>query len=197
MQTLIVVGVFMIVEALTFSSFIRSDQKVTPYQLVFFLVMTLKSDFSLIGTGKITLKGSMNTANFWKTSLFVDWDYEQQTSTRLWNVRVNKWFKKCFCGTSILRNLWTFENLLKHFTVAWPNSGTRNFECNYFYEKNWWVTLSFLIYEIICLLLFSWLKIWKFNFTFSYYISFPRTHSINSARGPFFGVYCGIYANIS
>ena len=64
MQTLIVVGVFMIVEALTFSSFIRSDQKVTPYQLVFFLVMTLKSDFSLIGTGKITLKGSMNTANF-------------------------------------------------------------------------------------------------------------------------------------
>ena len=34
--------------------------------------MTPRSDFLLIGTGKITPKGSMNTANFGKTSLFVE-----------------------------------------------------------------------------------------------------------------------------
>ena len=32
----------------------------------------------------------MNTANFGETALFVEQDYEQQTSTRLWSVRVNK-----------------------------------------------------------------------------------------------------------
>ena len=41
----------------------------------------------------------MNTANFGKASQFVGKDYEQQTSTRLWIVRVNKGFKKHFCGT--------------------------------------------------------------------------------------------------
>ena len=72
------------------SNFIRSDQKVAPYQLVAFWVMTPRSDFSLIGAGTKTPKGSMNTANFGKTSLFVEQDYEQQTSTRLWSVRINK-----------------------------------------------------------------------------------------------------------
>ena len=52
--------------------------------------MTPKSDFLLIGVTTITPKGSMNTANFGKTSLFVDQDYDQQTRTRLWNVRDNK-----------------------------------------------------------------------------------------------------------
>ena len=52
--------------------------------------MTPKSDFLLIGVGTIAPKGSMNTTNFGKTSLFVEQDYEQQTSTRLWSVRVNK-----------------------------------------------------------------------------------------------------------
>ena len=52
--------------------------------------MTPKTDFLLIGPGTTTPKGSMNTANFGKTSLFVEQDYEQQTSTRLWSVRVNK-----------------------------------------------------------------------------------------------------------
>ena len=52
--------------------------------------MTLKSDFLLIGVGTVTPKGSMNTANFGKSSLFVEQDYERQTSTRLWSVRVNK-----------------------------------------------------------------------------------------------------------
>ena len=61
--------------------------------------MTLKSDFSLTGAGTITPKGSMNTANFGKSSLFVEDDYEQQTSTRLWSVRVNKLFKEGFCWT--------------------------------------------------------------------------------------------------
>ena len=36
------------------------------------------------------------------------------------------------------------------------------FKCNYWFysfpEKNWWIILSFLIYGIICLFLFSWLK---------------------------------------
>ena len=41
----------------------------------------------------------MNIANFGKTSLFVEQDYEQQTSIRLWSVRVNKLFNKHFCGT--------------------------------------------------------------------------------------------------
>ena len=41
----------------------------------------------------------MNNANFRKNSLFAESDYEQQTSTRLWNVRIHKWFKKRFCGT--------------------------------------------------------------------------------------------------
>ena len=72
------------------SNFLGSDQKVAPYQLVVFWVMTLKSDFLLIEAGTITTKGSMNTANFGKISLFVEQDYEQQTSTRLWSVRVNK-----------------------------------------------------------------------------------------------------------
>ena len=52
--------------------------------------MTPKSDLLLIGPGAITLKESMNTANFGKASQFVGKDYEQQTSTRLWIVRVNK-----------------------------------------------------------------------------------------------------------
>ena len=52
--------------------------------------MTPKSDFLLIGAATIKPKGSMNTANFGKTLLFVEQDYEQQTSTRLWSVRVNK-----------------------------------------------------------------------------------------------------------
>ena len=52
--------------------------------------MVPKSDFLLIGAGTITPKGSMNTANFGKTSLFVEQDFEQQTSTHLWSVRVNK-----------------------------------------------------------------------------------------------------------
>ena len=52
--------------------------------------MTPKSGFLLIGAGTITPKGSMNTANFGKTLLFVEENYEQQTSTRLWSIRVNK-----------------------------------------------------------------------------------------------------------
>ena len=54
------------------SNFIESDQKVAPYHLVVFKVMTPKSDFLLIGDGIITPKGSMNTSNFGKTSLFVE-----------------------------------------------------------------------------------------------------------------------------
>ena len=52
--------------------------------------MTPESDFLLIGAGTMTPKGSMNTENFGKTLLFVEENYEQQTTTRLWNVRVNK-----------------------------------------------------------------------------------------------------------
>ena len=52
--------------------------------------MTPKIDFLLIGSATTTPKGSMNTENFGKTSLFLEQDYEQQTSTCLWNVRVNK-----------------------------------------------------------------------------------------------------------
>ena len=52
--------------------------------------MTSKSDFLLIRAGIVTPNGSMNTANFGKTLLFVEEDYEQHTSTLLWNVRVNK-----------------------------------------------------------------------------------------------------------
>ena len=36
-------------------------------------------------------------SKFWKK--FVEQDYEKQTSTRLWIVTVDKWFKKQFCGT--------------------------------------------------------------------------------------------------
>ena len=59
--------------------------------------MTPKSDFLLIRAGTITPKGSMNKTNLGKTSLFIEQDYEQQTSTSLWSVGVNKWFKKRFC----------------------------------------------------------------------------------------------------
>ena len=31
-----------------------------------------------------------------------------------------------FLGTSILRNLLNFKNVMKYFTVAWPGSETRN-----------------------------------------------------------------------
>ena len=47
---------------------------VAPYQFVVFQVMASKSDFLLIGTWTITPKESMNTANFGKTSLFVEYD---------------------------------------------------------------------------------------------------------------------------
>ena len=78
--------------------------------------MIPRSDFLLIGAGAITPKGSMNIANFGKTSLFVEQDYEQQTSTRLWSVRVNKWFKKhFFWDTSILKNLWNFQKFIGIF----------------------------------------------------------------------------------
>ena len=53
-------------------NFIGSDQKVAPYNLVVFKVMTPKNDFLLIGAGTITPKGFMNTANLGKTSLFVE-----------------------------------------------------------------------------------------------------------------------------
>ena len=52
--------------------------------------MTPKGDFFLTGVGTITPKGSMSTVHFGKTSLLVEQDYELQTSTRLWSVRVNK-----------------------------------------------------------------------------------------------------------
>ena len=52
--------------------------------------MTPTIDFLLIGAEIITPKGSMDTASFGKTSLFAEQDYEQQTSTYLWSVRVNK-----------------------------------------------------------------------------------------------------------
>ena len=71
-------------------NFIGRDQKIAPYQLVVFEVMTPKSDFLLISVGGITPKGFMNTAKFRKTSLFLEQDYEQQTNTRLWSVRINK-----------------------------------------------------------------------------------------------------------
>ena len=51
--------------------------------------MTSKSDFLLIGTETITPKGSMETANFEKTLLFFEQDYEQHRSTGLWIVRAN------------------------------------------------------------------------------------------------------------
>ena len=54
------------------SNFIGSDQKVAPYQLVVFEVITPKSDSLLIGVGTIAPKGSMDTADFGKTSLFVE-----------------------------------------------------------------------------------------------------------------------------
>ena len=81
------------------SNFIESDQKVAPYQLVVSWVMTPKIDFLLIGVGTIIPKGFMNTANFGKTSLFIEQNCEWETSTCLWSVRVNKWFKKRFCET--------------------------------------------------------------------------------------------------
>ena len=71
------------------SNFIGIELKITPYHLVVFKVMTAKSDSLLIGTRTITPKGSMKTKKNGKTSLFVEEDYEQQTSTRLWIVRVN------------------------------------------------------------------------------------------------------------
>ena len=52
--------------------------------------MTPKNDFLLIEAGTITPKGSMNTVIFGKTSLFVERDYEQQRSNRLWSVTDNK-----------------------------------------------------------------------------------------------------------
>ena len=63
---------------------------VAPYHLVFFQVMTPKSDFLLIGDGTMAPQRSINTANFGQTSLFVEQDYEEQTSNRLWSVRANK-----------------------------------------------------------------------------------------------------------
>ena len=59
----------------------------------------------------------MNTANFGKTSLFVEYDFEQQTSTHLWSFRVNKSFKSVFVGHIHFVKLPKFENLLKYFTV--------------------------------------------------------------------------------
>ena len=57
-----------IVRALTF----ETSLKVASYQLVVSEVMTPKSDFLLIETGAIAPKGSMDTANFGKTPLFVE-----------------------------------------------------------------------------------------------------------------------------
>ena len=47
-------------------------QVVPSYHLVVFWVMTPKSDFLLIGAETITSKGSMNTENVGKTSLFIE-----------------------------------------------------------------------------------------------------------------------------
>ena len=52
--------------------------------------MTPKIDFLLTGARTITPKGPMKTANFEKTSLFIEQEYDQQTSTRLWSLTVNK-----------------------------------------------------------------------------------------------------------
>ena len=48
-----------------------------------FLGNDTKTYFLLIWSGAIIAKGFMNTANFEKTSLLVEQNYEQQTSTRL------------------------------------------------------------------------------------------------------------------
>ena len=45
--------------------------------------MTPKSDFALIEARTITPKGSIKTENFGKTLLFVEQDYEQQTSKQV------------------------------------------------------------------------------------------------------------------
>ena len=97
------------------SNFIESDQKVALYQLVVFWVMTPKSDFLLIGDGTITPKGSINTANFGKTSLFIGQGYEQQTSTRLWSLRVNKWFKTHIMGHIHFKKLMKFRKFTEIF----------------------------------------------------------------------------------
>ena len=52
--------------------FIGSNQKVAPYHLVVFKVMTTKSDLPLIGVRTIIPKWPMNTGNFGKTSLLVE-----------------------------------------------------------------------------------------------------------------------------
>ena len=53
-------------------------------------LMTPKSDFLPIWVETITPNGSINAVNFGKNSLFNEQDYEQQRSTSLWSVRVNK-----------------------------------------------------------------------------------------------------------
>ena len=54
------------------SNFIGTDQKVAPYHLVLYWVMTPKIDFLLIGAETITPKGFMNIENVGKTSLFIE-----------------------------------------------------------------------------------------------------------------------------
>ena len=55
----------------------------------------------------------METANFEKTLLFFEQDYEQHRSTGLWIVRANIWFKKHFCGK------YPFYETLKTLKIYW------------------------------------------------------------------------------
>ena len=71
------------------SNFIGMTKRLHHTILLFLGNDTKKWFLTNLGQDK-TPKGSRNTANFGKTSLFIQSDYEQQTSTRLWIVRANK-----------------------------------------------------------------------------------------------------------
>ena len=75
--------------------------------------MIPKSDFLLIGAGTMTSKGSMNTANFGKTSLFDEQDYEQQTST--WVLESRNDLRSVFVGHIHFKKLTKFRKFIEIF----------------------------------------------------------------------------------
>ena len=89
------------------SNFIESNQKIAPSCCC--LLGNDTKNWFLSNCSRSTYR-----VHFEKTSLFVEYDYEQQTSTSLWSVRVRKWFKKCFSRTHF-KKLMKFRKFIEIF----------------------------------------------------------------------------------
>ena len=97
------------------SNFLGSDQKVAPYQLVVFWVMTPKIDYLLIETATITPKGSMNTANFGKLHCSLSKIMSNKQVLVNWFLESTNDLRSVFVGHIHFKKLMKFRKFIEIF----------------------------------------------------------------------------------